>query len=124
MTVAGSFLFFPLVFACTDIINELYGYQRVKRVIYSSAVCMLAIATLMTISLNLSGTVNGGSDTDFINMYKDVPVILVSYAMSFLIADSLNAYLFHKIKSLLSGKALWLRSMTSQPCLANNNVTN
>ena len=32
--------FFPLVFACTDVINELYGYNRVKRIICSAAVYM------------------------------------------------------------------------------------
>lgn len=111
--VAGGFLFFPLVFACTDIINELYGYNRVKRVIYSAVGCMLVIAFLMTINLNLPGSLHGGSDAPFIYVHKDIPVILVSWAVSLLVADMLNAYIFHKLKYWMCRKALWLRSITS-----------
>ena len=37
----GAFLFFPLAFACTDIINELYGYNRVRNVIYATTIVFL-----------------------------------------------------------------------------------
>ena len=56
ITLFGGFLFFPLVFACTDIINELYGYARVQRVIYSLVIVMLIMAFLMAMNLGLPGS--------------------------------------------------------------------
>ena len=61
----------------------------------------------------------GGSDASFINIHKDIPITLVSAAMSLLIADTLNAYIFHKIKYWMCRKALWLRSITSTFCVTN-----
>ena len=107
LTVSGAFLFFPLIFACTDIINELYGYNRVKRVIYAASGCMLIMAALMVLNFQFSGSLYGESDQPFLTLHKKIPVILVACAVSLLIADTLNAYLFQKIKHIMCRKALW-----------------
>ena len=114
VTLFGNVLFFPLVFACTDVINELYGYERVQRVIYGLAGCMFLMALLMFITLQFPTKITGwqGSAYFYTVNYR-VPYLLLTNALALLIADSLNAYLFAKIKHRMRRKALWLRSVTS-----------
>lgn len=113
-TVYGNFLFFPLAFACTDIMNELYGYKRVRNVIYSVSLALIVIALLLHITFNVTGVLaSGDSDSRFIGLFNSIPLVALLYAFSLLISDSANAYLFHRIKHKLQGQALWLRSIIS-----------
>lgn len=113
VTLSGAFLFFPLIFAVTDIINELYGYNRVKRIIYSTAGCMLFVAFLMKLNTYFSGSFYGESDAVFFKVTGNVPYFLVSWSIALLISDSMNAYFFQKIKQWMCGRSLWLRSISS-----------
>lgn len=113
-TLYGSFLFFPLTFACTDIINEIYGYARVRSIIYTSAIALILMAALMAMTMGFNGTLtNGADDAPYHDLLGDIPVLMVINALVLLMTDSLNAYLFHRIKERLRGDALWLRSLVS-----------
>lgn len=114
VTLYGAFLFFPLAFASTDIINELYGYNRVRSVISTTSLALMIMGGLMAITINLNGTLpNGESDADLLKYFQDIPKFIVLDAFILLVTDSLNAYLFHKMRGYLQGKALWLRSIIS-----------
>ena len=106
--------FFPLAFACTDIINELYGYNRVRNVIKATAIVFMIMGGLLKITFNLNGTLtHGESDAILLELLKDIPMLIIICACTLLISDSINAYIFHKIRGYLRGRALWLRSIVS-----------
>lgn len=110
----GNFLFFPLAFACTDVINELYGYPCTRSIIYTVAKLLLFIAGGLAITFNLSGTLgDGSSDHVFINLLAHIPKLLGIWAIALWCSDLLNAYVFDRMKRRLQGRSLWLRSMIS-----------
>lgn len=113
-TLYGAFLFFPLAFASTDIINELYGYNRVRVIIQTTVLALIIMGALMAISLMLNGTLtNGESDAPFRALLGNIPLLIILSAFTLFVSDSINAFIYHKIRSYLQGKALWLRSIIS-----------
>ncbi len=121
---SACFIFFPLSFILTDVINELYGYQATKRVIRYLAASLIMLAPIIQCALYLNDAPDSkhffASDitSDEINqsfkvIFSDVPKMMLWDAFSLLIADTLNAYLFSLIRVFLTGKGLWLRSLIS-----------
>ena len=118
-------ILFPLAFVFTDLTNELFGYQMAKRVIRTTAAILVVIAVLMQIAMftqfhpDMPGIpiFSDASPNEiaksFDVVYAGVPTYLLIDALCLLTADMLNAYVFAQMRSILMGKALWLRSLIS-----------
>lgn len=109
----GSFLLLPFAFVATDLVNELYGYQTTKRMIRQSAVIMILISGSIACMKNffVNSVCEYNHSWVFIN--ELIPKVLVFYAISLLTADTLNAWLFQRIRFWLTNRAFWVRSIIS-----------
>ncbi len=119
----SGILIFPLSFIFTDLVNELFGYQFAKRMIRYTAMILVVLAGLIQMTVHLDSTISrnifsGTFSSDeivssFMVIYSDLPKVMLVVALAILIADTFNAYTFTRIKSLMHGKRLWLRSLLS-----------
>lgn len=109
-SVYGHVLFFPLAFLCTTIINELYGYYRVRMILVATCSALMLMGVLMMLYLSLmQESLYSTGQNDFADLMAYIPMLLVSYALALLITDNLNALLFHCTKHIMNTDMLWFR---------------
>jgi uncharacterized integral membrane protein (TIGR00697 family) len=124
--MTAGVVLWPFVFILTDILNEYFGKEGVKKISYITA-GLIAYAFLMIwIAINLSpsdfwininskdGTGNTFNiDYAFSAILGQGLNIIVGSLVAFLVGQILDAYLFEVIKKKTGDKYLWLRSTGS-----------
>lgn len=108
--LAGT-LVLPLSYAISDIITEVYGYNQMKRLIWTSIVALFfSAAVIYIITLLPSDDPNTSAyDIVFGAFMNDV----FTYSIAAGVSIFLNAYILAKWKILLQGRHFWLRSLGS-----------
>lgn len=108
----GTFLF-PLTYIFGDILTEVYGYQRSKRVIWfalgMNLLASLVFALVGILPTDASSPTKGAFET----VLGFVPQIVAASLVAFFIGEFLNAYVLAKMKVMTKGRWLWTRTIGS-----------
>ena len=119
-------ILWPVVFITTDIINEYFGKDGVKKISYLTAsmiVYMFVIITVATILppakfwLDLNSTGQNGATFDidfaFTKIYSQGLGIIVASLIAFLVGQILDVTVFQFIRKRTSKDMIWLRATGS-----------
>jgi queuosine precursor transporter len=113
---AGN-IFFPISYIFGDVLTEVYGYARARRVIWAGFAAM-AFATLMGwVVINLPLDPNEGFnkvlqpalETVFGATWR----IAIGSMLAFWVGDFLNSFVMAKMKIATNGRFLWMRTIGS-----------
>ncbi|GIX30561.1 MAG: transporter [Porticoccaceae bacterium] len=113
---AGN-LFFPIGYIFGDVLTEVYGYARARRVIWAGFFA-LAFATLMSrVILALppdpdepfNTALQPALETVFDNTWRVVAASMLAYWAG----DFVNSYVMAKMKVWTEGRYLWMRTIGS-----------
>ena len=108
-------LFFPISYFFGDILTEVYGYKRSRRVIWAGFAA-LAFASLMSYiitSLPAARTM-APEQVDAVNlMFGQTWRIVLASLLAFWAGEFMNSYVLAKMKVATNGKWLWTRTIGS-----------
>ena len=107
----GTFLF-PLTYIFGDVLTEVYGYARSRRVIWFA----LAMNLFAALVLALVAWLPAAPDTDasgFNGIFTFVPRIVLASTTAFFVGEFLNSFVLAKMKLATGGKWLWKRTIGS-----------
>jgi len=108
----GTFLF-PLTYIFGDILTEVYGYRRTRRVIWFG----LAMTLLASVTLGLVALLPTGPDSPTAGAFERVagfvPQIVLASLVAFFVGEFLNAYVLARLKVATQGRWLWVRTIGS-----------
>ncbi len=112
-TFGAGILFFPISYIFGDILTEVYGFARSRRVVWAGFAAM-AFASFMSWFILVLPPASGWKDQQayqaiFGQTYRIVIASLVAYWAG----EFTNSYTLAKIKILTQGKHLWLRTIGS-----------
>ncbi len=124
ITYTAGVIIWPVVFVTSDIINEYYGQKGVRKISYltSILICYSFIgiysATLLPPAdfwLDVNKGKDGLFDINFAfsSIFRQGLGIIIGSITAFLIGQLLDAYIFHKLKTITQNKKLWLRATGS-----------
>src|SRR5215204_6098873 len=111
-------LFFPISYIFGDILTEVYGYKRSRRVIWAGFVCLVLSALIFGIVRLMPGeaTWQGYAGDDAYNAIlggmSSGGIVLASLA-GYLTGEFTNSFILAKIKVLTDGRWLWMRTIGS-----------
>jgi queuosine precursor transporter len=108
-------LFFPISYLFGDILTEVYGYARSRRVIWAGFTALL-FASLMSLVVTWLPPAKEMSEEKraAVNMiFGQVPRIVVASLLAFWIGEFVNSFVLAKMKLLFAGKYLWIRTIGS-----------
>ena len=112
-TFGAGVVFFPLSYLFGDILTEVYGYRRSRRVIWSgfAALFFSTFMTWVIVALPPAATWDHQAawETVFSNSWR----IVVASLTAFLIGEWVNSVVLAKMKVWTSGKHLWSRTIGS-----------
>lgn len=113
LTFDGGTLLFPLSYIFGDILTEVYGYRRSRKVIWLGFFCTL----LMSFTLIVVGALPPAADWQYQTAYEQIlgltPRIVVASLVAYFVGEFSNAWILAKLKILTRGKWLWTRTIGS-----------
>lgn len=110
---AGTLLF-PLSYIFGDILTEVYGYRRSRRVIwvgFAAAALMAAVLWLVTLLPAMPGTEEQGAA--FNRAVAFIPYIVLGSLVAFFAGEFSNSFVLAKMKLASAGRWLWSRTIGS-----------
>lgn len=104
----------PVVFLLTDVMNEYFGKQAVRRLSWIT-VCLIAFCFLVVfVAVELPTDKDSHlSDAEFRKAFGGSLWIMVGSITAFICSQLLDVQLFHFFSKLTKGKMIWLRSTGS-----------
>jgi hypothetical protein len=115
-TFGAGNLFFPVSYVFGDILTEVYGYAKTRRVIWAGFAAMLFATVMSQIVLRIPS-----ADTDFNHVLQPAldlvfggtwRIVLASL-IAFWAGEFANSFVLAKMKILTRGKHLWSRTIGS-----------
>src|SRR5688572_13808834 len=113
---AGN-LFFPISYIFGDILTEVYGYARSRRVIWAGFIAMLFATVMSTVVLTMPAdptepynkVIQPALETVFGATWR----IILASVIAFWLGDFANSYVLAKLKVKTEGRFLWMRTIGS-----------
>ena len=113
---AGN-LFFPLSYIFGDVLTEVYGYARARKVIWAGFGAMVFASVMAWVIVNLPASpdepfnevVQPAVEALFGNTWR----IVIASIVAFWAGDFVNSFVMAKMKLLTRGRWLWTRTIGS-----------
>lgn len=109
----GGTIIFPLSYIFGDILTEVYGYARARKVIWVGFAANLLMVLIFGMVGKLPPALDWPYQESFMNILGVVPRIVLGSLSAFLIGAFLNSYVLAKIKIKTKGKYFGLRALGS-----------
>ncbi len=115
-TIVGI-LPWPIVFILTDLLNEFFGFQVVKRISWITAGLIAYCFLIVSLSIALPAVEIPGSnlatDQSYNQVFGQAQMVIVGSIVAFLVSQLLDAFVFDAIKNRTGNKFIWLRATGS-----------
>ncbi|MDR1819211.1 MAG: queuosine precursor transporter [Methanobrevibacter sp.] len=109
----GGAILFPVSYILGDVITEIFGFKKAKKVIWTAfAMNIVAVTALFIVQLLPPGP-GWENQLAYETIIGFMPRIVVGSLIAFVSGQILNAYVFVKIKEITKGKRLWERVLGS-----------
>ena len=109
-------LFFPISYFFGDVLTEVYGYARARRVIWSG-LAALAFASIMSAVVVALPPADGWKDqAAYSTIFGQTPRIVLASITAFFAGEFVNSFVMAKLKVLSNGRYLWMRAIGSTMC--------
>ena len=109
----AAIIIFPVSYIVGDVLTEVYGYQRARRVIWLGFACnLLAVGAIaLAGALPAAGLWDGQPAYD--RILGAAPRILGASFAAYLVGEFANAYVLARMKVATRGRWLWARTIGS-----------
>ncbi len=113
LTFDGGTLLFPLSYIFADILTEVYGFARARRVIWLGFFCALAMALILYLVQVLPAAADWANQAAYDSILGQAPRIVAASLIAYLCGEFVNSYILAKMKVWTAGKKLWARTIGS-----------
>ena len=112
----GAILYSGIYFA-TDVLNEKFGREEANRAVMLGFVANIAVMITLLISVQFRPSEITGSALEVHNAISTLagysPFFVIGSLIAYLLSQTFDVWIFHRIKVLTDGKYLWLRNNVS-----------
>ena len=109
----AGILFFPLSYVIGDVLTEVYGYARARRVIWAGFGATLFMAMMAWIVVALPPAPGWTNQPAYEAVFGQVPRIVLASVCAFWAGEFVNSYVMARMKVWTAGRHLWTRTIGS-----------
>jgi queuosine precursor transporter len=109
----AGILFFPLGYVIGDVLTEVYGYARARRVIWVGFVALLFMAFMSWVVVALPPAQGWEGQAAYESVFGQVWRIVFASITAFWAGEFVNSYVMARMKIWTGGKHLWSRTIGS-----------
>lgn len=108
-------LFFPISYLFGDILTEVYGYARSRKVIWAGFGALIFASLMAFVVTNLppAPTMPAEQIAAVKQIFGQTPRIVVASLTAFWIGEFVNSFVLAKMKLASAGRFLWMRTIGS-----------
>lgn len=113
LILPAAVILFPLTYIFGDVLTEVYGYARARKVIWLGFAANILMALVFTLVAKLPPAGPWPFQQDYLHILGQTPRIVAASIIAYWIGEFLNSYVLAKIKIKMNGKQLWVRTIGS-----------
>jgi uncharacterized integral membrane protein (TIGR00697 family) len=117
VTFVAGVLFFPISYFFGDILTEVYGYARDRRVVWAGFAALVFAAIMSAVIVHLPpADFWRDKQTAVETIFGNTPRIIAASIIAFWCGSFVNSYVLAKMKLWTKGRWLWTRTIGSTAC--------
>ena len=109
----AGILFFPLSYVLGDVLTEVYGYARARRVIWAGFAAVIFMAAMAWVVVALPPADIWEGQAAYVEVFGLTPRIVLASIIAFWAGELANAFVMARMKVWSKGKNLWQRTIGS-----------
>lgn len=106
-------LFFPVSYIIGDVLTEVYGYARARRVIWTGFAALLFMAFMAWVVVALPPAAGWDGQQAYEQVFGNTWRIVAASMIAFWVGEFANSYVLARMKVWTGGRALWSRTIGS-----------
>jgi queuosine precursor transporter len=117
VTFLAGVLFFPISYIFGDILTEVYGYARDRRVVWAGFGALAFASVMSAVIVHLPPSESSRAVQPAVEaIFGNTPRIVLASITAFLCGTFVNSYVLAKMKIWTRGRWLWTRIVGSTLC--------
>lgn len=112
-TFGAGVLFFPVSYIIGDVLTEVYGYARARRVIWVGFAALAFYAFMAAVVIALPSAPGWPGQDAYVFVFGNGWRIVLASMTAFWVGEFANSFVLAKMKVLTNGKYLWTRTIGS-----------
>lgn len=112
-TFGGGVLFFPISYIFGDILTEVYGYARARKVVWAGFAALAYASFMSWFIVSLPAAEGFRNQAALETIFGATPRIALASLTAFCCGEFCNSFVLAKMKIATSGRFLWLRTIGS-----------
>lgn len=112
-TFGAGVLFFPISYIFGDVLTEVYGYAKARKVVWAGFMAMIFASFMSWFVLSLPPAEGWPHQAAFETVFSSTPRIVIGSLVAFFLGELCNSFLLAKMKIRTQGKFLWMRTIGS-----------
>jgi queuosine precursor transporter len=109
----AGILFFPVSYVIGDVLTEVYGYARARRVIWAGTAAVVFMAFMSWVVVALPPAPTWTNQAAYATIFGQVPRIVLASVCAFWAGEFVNSYVMARMKLWSEGRHLWARTIGS-----------
>ena len=112
-TFGAGVLFFPISYIFNDVLTEVYGYARARKVVWAGFGAIIFASFMSWVVVTLPPATGWNDQRAYETVFGQTPRIVFASLIAFFAGEFANSYVLAKMKILTSGRHLWSRTIGS-----------
>jgi queuosine precursor transporter len=109
-------LFFPISYVFGDVLTEVYGYARTRRVVWAGFAALVFASVMSWIVLKMPPAQGYTGQAALEAVFGATPRIVAASMVAYFIGEFTNSFVLAKMKLMTKGRFLWMRTIGSTAC--------
>jgi uncharacterized integral membrane protein (TIGR00697 family) len=111
ISIIGSQLPYVISLILADILSEVYGYRRVRRLLYVGLGCLILYAGFVQLVVMLPSAHGYPNSNAFSATFAQTPRIIVASISAYFVTELANSFVMSKLKVRFVAKYFYLRAL-------------
>jgi hypothetical protein len=112
-TFGAGVLFFPISYVFGDVLTEVYGYARARKVVWAGFGALAFASFMSSAVLAFPPAPGWPHQAAYETVFGGTPRIVLASLVAYFCGEFCNSYVLAKMKLATSGKLLWSRTIGS-----------
>src|SRR5204863_5804795 len=112
-TFGAAVLFFPISYIFNDVLTEVYGYARARKVVWAGFGAIIFASFMSWVVVTLPPAEGWNDQRAYEAVFGQTPRIVFASLTAFFVGEFANSYVLAKMKVKTSGRHLWARTIGS-----------
>ena len=112
-TFGAGVLFFPISYIFNDVLTEVYGYARARKVVWAGFGAIIFASFMSWVVVSLPPAAGWNDQGAYESVFGQTPRIVFASLTAFFVGEFANSYVLAKLKIKTGGRHLWVRTIGS-----------